>query len=209
MAITRGLPTRPPPPATDIIGTMDNDTSLSLSQELPADIDPQELLDFLHELEQDRWRPKKAAKTELGSQPSAAHCDDHSTRRRLSDGTKEHSHGQRAGESAASDMAQPQPPSNQKYPIQRVTSPDDRLQQTPALSANDSIQSLVVHAPNSPPALPQSASSRYRPPELFIGRFASGMPTNPREGKKRRERPARPDIRALPDYDDDPIDEGT
>ncbi|KAG5926587.1 hypothetical protein E4U42_003152 [Claviceps africana] len=208
LAVARGLAIRQPPPATDIIGTMDSDASLSLSQELPADIDPQELLDFLQEFEQDRRRPKKAAKTGLGSQPSAAPRDKHMPRRRLSDGTKGHGHGKRAGGSTASDMAPPRPPSNQKYhPIQCVASPDDRLQQTPALSANDSILSLVVHPPDSPPAMPQSASSRYRPPELFIGRFASGLATNPRVGKKRRGRPARPDIRALPDYDDDPIDE--
>ncbi|KAG5984718.1 hypothetical protein E4U55_003490 [Claviceps digitariae] len=204
MAIPRASTTRQTPPAPD---TIDNDASFSLSSELPSDIDPQELLDFLNEFEQDRQRSRKASKTELGPLPSAARSDNRSTQRRMSDGTEGQGHRNRLGGSMASDKAQPQPPSSQRYPIQRITSPDDLLQHTPALSANDSIPSLVVHPPDSPPAMPKS-ESRYRPPELFIGRLASGLQTTPRTGKKRRKSTTRPDIRALPDYDDDPIDEG-
>lgn len=215
---TRGSTTRQqPPPATETeadtdTDTADNHASLSLSPELPADVDPQELLDFLREFEQDRQRSKQTVKTGPGPQPSAIRLPgNRATHSRLSDETKEqqgHRKRKRLGGSTASDLAQPpQPPCSQKYPMQQhITSPDDLLQQTPALSANESIPSLVVHPPDSPPAMPKT-ESRYRPPDLFIGRLASGLPTDRRQGKKRRTSTTRPYIRALPDHSDDPIDE--
>ncbi|KAG6001842.1 hypothetical protein E4U21_003770 [Claviceps maximensis] len=213
LAIMRGSTTRHSPPASDTNTDADhikNDASLSVSSEMPSAIDPQELLDFLHEFEQDRQRSKKAVTTGLGPQSSTTHCDNHSNHCRLTDGTEGQSHRKCLGGSMASDMAQPQPPSpsSQKYPTKRITSPDDLLQQTPALSASDSIPSLFVHAPDSPPAMPK-IESRYRPPELFIGRLAaSGPQTRPQGSNDRRKGTNRPDIRALPNYNDDPIDEG-
>ncbi|KAG6002970.1 hypothetical protein E4U43_000988 [Claviceps pusilla] len=222
MTTTRGSTTRqPPPPATQTeadteadtdTDTVDNHASLSLSPELPADVDPQELLDFLREFEQDRQRSKETVKTGPGPQASAIRLPgSRATHSRLSGETEEqqgHRKRKRLGGSMASDLAQPpQPPCSQKYPVQQhITSPDDRLQQTPALSANESTPSLVVHPPDSPPAMPKT-ESRYRPPDLFIGRLASGLPTNPRQGKKRRTSTTRPYIRALPNHSDDPIDE--
>lgn len=195
---TRGSTTRQSSPATDIIDIDDD----ALSSELPSEIDPQELLDFLREFDHDRQRSKKADKTRPGPQPSATHCDN-SVYSQPSDGAKAQIHRKVPTETTASDMAQP--PWSREYPSQRPTSRDDFQQQSPCLSANEST-SLVVNPADSPPAVPKP-ESRYRPPELFIGRFASELP-NPRKSKTRR-RSTRPDIRTLPNYDADPIDEET
>ncbi|KAG6041786.1 hypothetical protein E4U41_001998 [Claviceps citrina] len=192
---TRGSTTRPSSPTTE---PTHDDASLPLSPELPSEIDPQELLDFLHEFEQDRRRSKTAPKTGPGPQRPVTHCDN-SAYPRPSDGTEGQTHrnGLGAWASTTSDMAQPPPVRNP--PGKGTTSPDE---------PNASIPSLVVNPPDSPPALAR-AETRYRPPEPFVGRFASSAWQAPaRTLKKRRKSSSRPDIRALPNYDDDPIDEG-
>ncbi|KAG5963211.1 hypothetical protein E4U58_003634 [Claviceps cyperi] len=190
----------PPPPTPDITF---KDASLSLSPELPLEIDPQELLDFLREFDQDRQRSKQAVKDTLGPQSPVTTFDKHSTHTRLFDGTEGQSHCRRTEVSMASDI--PVPPSSQKQPSQHTTPPDHRQPQSPSFSTHDSISSIVINLSDSPTDILLS-ESRYCPPEPFIGRFASGLNTSPWKGKKRRKR-FRPDIRALSNYEDDPIEE--
>ncbi|KAG6223309.1 hypothetical protein E4U26_004642 [Claviceps purpurea] len=193
-------PSPPPPPTPDITF---EDASLSLSPELPLEIDPQELLDFLREFDQDRQRSKQTVKTTLGPQSPAIICDKHSTHTRLLDGIDGQSHCRRTEVSMTSDI--PVTPLSQKQPSQHTTPPDHLQPQSPSFSTHDSIPSVVVNLSDSPTdiIIPES---RYCPPGPFIGRFASGLNTSPWKGKKRRKR-FRPDIRALPNYEDDPIEE--
>ncbi|KAG5993225.1 hypothetical protein E4U52_002125 [Claviceps spartinae] len=186
-------PSPPPPPTPDI--TFEG-ISLSLSPELPLEIDPQELLDFLREFDQDRQRSKQAVKTTLGPQSPATTRDKHSTH-------GGQSHCRQTEVSMASDISVP--PLSQKQPSQHTTPPDHLHPQSPSFSTHDSIPSVVVNLSNSPTdvSIPES---RYCPPGPFIGHFASGLSTSPWKGKKRRKR-LRPDIRALPNYEDDPIEE--
>ncbi|KAG6024188.1 hypothetical protein E4U40_003449 [Claviceps sp. LM458 group G5] len=183
----------PPPPTPDITF---EDASLSLSPELPLEIDPQELLDFLREFDQDRQRSKQAVKATLGPQSLATTCDKHSTH-------QGQSHCRRTEVSMACDIFVP--PLSQKQASQHTTPPDHLQPQSPSFSTHDSVPSVVVNLSDSPTDMLIS-ESRYCPPGPFIGRFASGLNTSPWKGKKRRKR-LRPDIRALPNYEDDPIEE--
>lgn len=201
VAATCGSISRRPSSTTD----RTNEDALSpLSPELPSEIDPQELLDFLHEFEEER-RCSKRNQIKPSPQPTETHYDK-SSYSRPSDGVErqrgQHQVRQSAQNSTASDIAQP--PCSRNHASQRTTSPDDLHN---FLSADDSIPSLLVKPPDSVPA-PSKSESRYRPPELFIGRFVSDSHNNTRRLKTRRKSD-RVDIRALPNYDDDSIDEGT
>ncbi|EKJ78627.1 hypothetical protein FPSE_01221 [Fusarium pseudograminearum CS3096] len=78
----------------------------------------------------------------------------------------------------------------------------------------DGIDSIVAQ-PSSPE--PLQAEFTFHQPQLFIGRLAADAPSNipsvtlygPKKGRRRRKHrdKARPDFRAMPDYDDDPIEE--
>lgn len=201
VAATCGSISRRPSSTTD---RTDEDALSPLSPELPSEIDPQELLDFLHEFEEER-RCSKRNQTEPSPHPTETHCDNSSYSRPSDEVERQrgqHQVRQSAQNSTASDIAQP--PSSRNHASQRTTSPDDLHN---FLSADDSIPSLLVKAPDSVPA-PSKSESRYRPPELFIGRFVSDSQNHTRRLKTRRKSD-RLDIRALPNYDDDSIDEGT
>jgi hypothetical protein len=78
----------------------------------------------------------------------------------------------------------------------------------------DTIDSIVAQPPSPRP--PQAEFKFYQP-QLFIGRLASDAPSDtpsvplyaPKKGRRWRKRRdmGRPDFRAMPDYDDDPIEE--
>jgi hypothetical protein len=74
----------------------------------------------------------------------------------------------------------------------------------------------VIDHPASPQ--PLHAEFKFHQPQLFVGRLANDEPCNPpstslyaqlkkgRRPRKRRDK-ERPDFRAIPNYNDDPIEE--
>ncbi|KAF4343324.1 hypothetical protein FBEOM_2728 [Fusarium beomiforme] len=81
----------------------------------------------------------------------------------------------------------------------------------------DATESIIAQ-----PASPQpfQAEFKFHQPQLFVGRLASDVPSNkspvyfeapPKKGRRqlsrRRRDKGRPDFRAMPNYDDDPIEE--
>jgi hypothetical protein len=99
---------------------------------------------------------------------------------------------------------------------------DDRtedLREPSEAVANTGIESMtdsVIAHPASPQLL--HAEFKFHQPQLFVGRLANDAPCNsplaslyaqPKKGrrsKKRRDK-KRPDFRAIPNYNDDPIEE--
>ncbi|KAF4455723.1 hypothetical protein F53441_2018 [Fusarium austroafricanum] len=77
----------------------------------------------------------------------------------------------------------------------------------------------IIAQPASPQ--PLQADFKFHQPQLFVGRLASDVPSNTssipfnaplKEGRRQRSRrrrdKGRPDFRAMPNYNDDPIEEG-
>ncbi|KAF4971378.1 hypothetical protein FSARC_1810 [Fusarium sarcochroum] len=95
-----------------------------------------------------------------------------------------------------------------------VTSSSEAAAKINATDATDSI----IAQPASPQ--PLQAEFRFHHPQLFVGRLANDVPSNPssvplyappKKGRRprsgRRRDKGRPGIRAMPNYDDDPIEE--
>ncbi|KAK2590095.1 hypothetical protein QQS21_012225 [Conoideocrella luteorostrata] len=227
---TWGSPRSRRPPSTDSQAV--GDDVLSLSQDLPSDVDSQELLDFLHEFEDER---RDHNRTKAGNAVTQRVHDSHDKSALLS----QHPNNEMKqmelqginrqdaqspqlikSDSVASDTAQ-HPPSSLSYlhldlaaaspsPIDDLgrTRHHEPLGQAPYVSAEDSsMVSLAVGPPGSPPEL------RYRQPQLFIGRLASSkdLPPSQMRAAQKTKKSNRPDIRALPNYDpncdEDPIED--
>lgn len=135
----------------------------------------------------------------------------------------------RAGADVASDLAEPpsmtrhEPSSSLRTTIGSckqylLAHTDDELLTSSEAPTIESTNSIIAHAGSPKP----QSDFRFHQPSLFIGRLASGplsdltpnpTPSQPlkrgRGGRPRKQRDiSRPDFRAMPNFDDDPIEEG-
>ncbi|KAL6922160.1 hypothetical protein ACHAP8_003630 [Fusarium lateritium] len=92
---------------------------------------------------------------------------------------------------------------------------DQSISEVPAKVDTTDANDSIIAQPSSP--VPIQAEFKFHQPQFFIGRLAAGAPSDkpsvtlyePKKGrrwKKRRDK-ERPDFRAMPNYDDDPIEE--
>ncbi|KAH7003203.1 hypothetical protein EDB82DRAFT_482885 [Fusarium venenatum] len=92
---------------------------------------------------------------------------------------------------------------------------DQSLSEVTARVDTTDANGSIIAQPSSPE--PIQAEFKFHQPQLFIGRLAAGAPSDkppvtfyePKNGKrwKKRRDKGRPDFRAMPNYDDDPIEE--
>lgn len=212
------------PPVTEIA---DEDVPSSSSQPLAESIDPQDLLDLLHEFDEET-RKRKREKEARGAGHShkdpgemiPPQCEgalpDHEkaarnrtqqcfTRRKGSPGggaaqppvsTRNFGHFDTAAPTSGSNSGQ------------RTSKQLPRAGEDAPPAENHPVAGLDKAPPDSTVSSIRR-DHRYRHPKLFIGRLSSSQTgAQPEKPKVRRRRKSdRPDIRGLPSYDEDPIDE--